>query len=98
MTNLKDLENKIQELEKRVKQLEENISSIVDVKEKEWMDALYNRARELVIKNHKASVIFLQKKLLIDYHRAERLLVKLRENGVLDRLSEVETKRIHTKK
>ena len=75
MTDIKALEKKIEDLDKRVIKLEV---------EKDWTDTLYEKARALVIKNDRASAIFLQRKLMIDYERAERLLEKLQSNGVVD--------------
>jgi DNA segregation ATPase FtsK/SpoIIIE-like protein len=74
MTDLKSLEKKVAQLEDRLNKLEED---------REYMDALYEKAKELVIKFNKSSVIFLQKKLIIDYVRASRLLDKLKANGVV---------------
>ena len=74
MTDTKKLEKKIYELETRIEKLES---------EKEWMDELYKKAKELVVKHNKTSVIFLQRKLMIDLERAAGLLDKLELNGVV---------------
>jgi DNA segregation ATPase FtsK/SpoIIIE-like protein len=74
MTDIKTLEQKINELEKRLQKLEN---------EKDWTDAIYDKAKELVLKHHKYSAIFLQRKLLIDYERATKILEKLRLDGVI---------------
>jgi len=74
MINIKILENKIRELEEKITILN---------KEKELMDTLYEKAKELVIKHNKASVVFLQKKLLIDSWRASRLINELRKKGIV---------------
>ena len=83
MTTMADLENKIESLEVRLKKLEEILLS-EDYKNKEaLMHALYTKARELVIKHNKATVMFLQLKLLIDFQRASELMKKLEEDGVV---------------
>jgi DNA segregation ATPase FtsK/SpoIIIE, S-DNA-T family len=74
MTDLKSLEKRIIEMDERLKKLENN---------KNWTDALYMKARELVVKYDKASVIFLQRKLLIDFERASGLLDELEKNGIV---------------
>ena len=74
MTDIKTLEKKVDELDTRLKKLEA---------EKDWTDTLYEKARALVVKNDRASAIFLQRKLMIDYERAERLLEKLQSDGVV---------------
>lgn len=81
MANIDDLENKIKELEERVKRLEDSLTSFN--KDREIMDALYNKAKELVLKHNKSSAIFLQRKLLIDYPRAVNLIERLRIEGVI---------------
>ena len=83
MVDLKTLEKKVNELEKRLKKLEAKIISGDDVNEGKYMDALYEKAKELVIKHNRATELFLQRKLLIDYQRATKLLEKLEENGVI---------------
>jgi DNA segregation ATPase FtsK/SpoIIIE-like protein len=75
MADLKTLEKKVNELEERVKKLEYDT---------DWMDALYQKARELVVKHHQSSPIFLQKKLLIDFERATRIIDELRSNSVVE--------------
>jgi DNA segregation ATPase FtsK/SpoIIIE-like protein len=74
MTDLKTLEKRIDDLEKRLEKVEYD---------KEWMEELYKKAKELVIKHNKSSVIFLQRKLMIDYERAKRLLEDLKAGGVV---------------
>jgi S-DNA-T family DNA segregation ATPase FtsK/SpoIIIE len=83
MINLKILEKRVNEIEERLKKVEEGMASPLYTDDKELMDALYKKARELVVKHHKASVIFLQRKLIIDYARAEKLLDELEMNGVI---------------
>ncbi len=46
-------------------------------------DDLYEDAREVVIKNRKASASFLQRKLKVGYARASRLIDMLEERGVV---------------
>lgn len=73
MTDLKALEERIRKLEERLDRIEDD---------KAWMDELYKKAKELVLKNNKASVIFLQRKLMIDFERAKKLLDELQKNGI----------------
>ena len=74
MTDFKLLEKRIDKLEKRVEKLEGN---------RDRTEALYEKARELVVKHNKAPVIFLQRKLMIDWERAENILDELQANGVI---------------
>lgn len=59
------------------------IGSPADSREKAYMAELYQTAKKLVGRHHKASAIFLQKKLLIDFARASRLLDRLEAEGVI---------------
>jgi DNA segregation ATPase FtsK/SpoIIIE-like protein len=83
MTTLKNLEERIQKLEDRLNKIEDRATSSLNSDDKELMEAFYNKAKELVLKYHKASPIFLQKKLFIDYVRASKIMDKLRADGVL---------------
>jgi len=74
MLDLKVLEKKIIELDERLKKIEDKDNR---------MDELYKKAEELVVKSNKASVIFLQRKLWIDFDRATELIEKLQTNGVV---------------
>jgi DNA segregation ATPase FtsK/SpoIIIE-like protein len=76
-----NLERKVAELEGRVRKLEEALSDALA--EKAAMDDLYRAAASLVIKQQKASVIFLQRHLLIDMDRAKKLLNQLESRGVI---------------
>ncbi len=89
MADLNVLEKRINELEKRLFRLEGD---------KEWMDGLYRKAEELVVKNNKASVIFLQRKLMIDLERAAGLLDKLESNGIIGPALGVEPRKVLAKK
>ncbi|HBC72756.1 MAG: Cell division FtsK/SpoIIIE [Candidatus Amesbacteria bacterium GW2011_GWB1_47_19] len=88
MADLKTLEKKVNELEQRLKRLETD---------KVWMDELYKKARELVVKHNRASAIFLQRKLLIDNIRAERILDELQTNGVIGPASGAEPRKVLVK-
>ena len=74
MTNQKALENKIKELEARIQALETD---------RDYMSALYNKAKEIITKTGPISIISLQKKLLIDFERAKKLMAMLHENVIL---------------
>jgi S-DNA-T family DNA segregation ATPase FtsK/SpoIIIE len=89
MTDLKILEKKINELENRIEKLEND---------NDWMDDLYHKAEELVVKNEKASAIFLQRKLMIDLERAARIIDKLETNGIVGPASGAEPRKILIKK
>ena len=74
MADLKTLENKVRELETRLKAIEAKVLA---------KDPLYNDARRLVVKHQKASVIFLQRYLIVGFERAARILAQLEEDGVV---------------
>ena len=74
MPTIQSLEKKIQELESRIRQLEES---------DEYSNSLYTLAKDLVAKHHQSSIIFLQKKLLIDHPRATQIHLRLEREGLL---------------
>jgi len=74
MADLKGLEKKIKELEERMNRLEAD---------GDWMEALYKQAKVLVIKHRKATTLFLQRKLIIDYARAKSLLDRMQREGIV---------------
>ena len=74
---------KVQKLEERIEKLEERLSCSSDTQDKELMDAIYKKAKELVERHGKVTAIFLQRKLLIDYPRARALLKQLQAEGVV---------------
>lgn len=62
----------------------ENASEdIIDHNEKENRSDLYNQAVNLVIKNKKCSVNYIQKNLNIGYNEASRLLEKMEQQGIV---------------
>jgi len=83
MTDTKTLEKKISALEERLKKVEDMIALSADAKDVVYMDALYTKAKELVVKYQKSSIWFLQRKLLIDFERAKRLREQLKTEGVI---------------
>ncbi len=83
MTTLPTIEKRLSDLEARMKKVENAVSSSSSSEDGELMAALYNKAKELVLKHRKSSPIFLQKKLLIDLPRAKKLLEKLREERIV---------------
>jgi DNA segregation ATPase FtsK/SpoIIIE-like protein len=78
--------------------VEDKIVSPAERYDKVLMEALYQKARDLVVKHNKASVIFLQRKLMIDLERASGLLDELQSNGVIGRGSGVELWKVLVKK
>lgn len=91
MIKTKSLESEINRLKARVKDLEEKlekaetiINSPENISDREFMEALYIKAKEIIAKNnYHASPIFLQKKLLIDFPRAKKMFNKLQSDGIL---------------
>lgn len=70
-------------LQKRIEELEKIVNDSAFVRDKEFMDALYEKAKELVRKYKKSSVIFLQTKLLIDFERAKNLVERLKRDKII---------------
>jgi len=81
MDGVDELKARIAELEEQVKDLEKQLEE--DGEEKAWVEALYTKAAELVTGQQVTSVIGLQKKLLIDLPRAEKLVRRLKAGGVI---------------
>lgn len=69
---------KLLDLEKRIEKLEST-----QVQQTYTDDELFNKAKELVIKNRKASTSYLQRSFSIGYARASRLTDELEEKGVI---------------
>ncbi len=80
MTDLSVLENKISQLEERIKILEQK-NAPKNKTDDEYMTALYQKAKEIVKKYNKHSIIFIQKKLIIDMQRAKEIYRMLEESG-----------------
>jgi DNA segregation ATPase FtsK/SpoIIIE-like protein len=80
MTDLNTLEKKIKVLEKHIQELEAELAYYKE--DRELMDALYEKAKVIVTREKKASVIFLQRKLIIDYPRAKRIFDRLKADGI----------------
>ncbi|HNP89544.1 MAG TPA: DNA translocase FtsK [Candidatus Woesebacteria bacterium] len=78
-----NLKEKIAALEKRVARPEKEAAGKIPDPEKEFEKQLYEKAKSIVIREKKASVIFLQRKLVIDYHRAEKILKLLESEGIV---------------
>lgn len=83
MTTLSHLEKKLEIIEDRLRKLERQLDETSNTPDQAWLDALYQQAKKLVLTNRKASVFFLQRKLLIDFKRAEEVLKKLEAQGVI---------------
>lgn len=81
--NLQDILNKLKELELRIGKIENILSKNNDDGEDKLMRALYEKAKALVIRHGKSTPTFLQKKLFIDYARAERIIRELKDNGIV---------------
>lgn len=74
MDDISLLVKRLDDLEARVKKLES---------ESEFDQAIYLKAQELVKKFNKSSPIFLQTKLLIDHVRAQKIIDKLKSDGLI---------------
>ena len=83
MTDIENLQKKIADLEDRLKVVEAKLSTSSSSNDSTLMDELYDKSRHIVIRYQKASAIFLQKKLLIDFPRAKLLIERLEKNGVI---------------
>ncbi|MFA5894244.1 MAG: DNA translocase FtsK [Candidatus Shapirobacteria bacterium] len=83
MTDIQNLQQKIANLEERLKVVEARLGATSSNQDSQLMDELYQKSRFLVVRYQKASAIFLQKKLLIDYPRASQLIIRLEEEGVI---------------
>lgn len=94
MANLNSLEKRLNALENRLKQLEAKLANPVPQDEQVWLNQLYQKAKDLVIKHQNASLIFLQRKLFIDYARATTILALLEKNGVIGPESLLEPRKI----
>lgn len=81
MSDKKSIEERLHALEERVKKLEEIATAMNE--EKQLMEEYYVIAKRVVVREQKASIIFLQRKLLIDFDRAKKLLGQLEENGII---------------
>lgn len=86
-----DLEQRVQALEKMQK-----ITAVAD--DHDLTEMLYEKGRELVVKHDKASPLFLQKKLLIDFQRANSILRRLESEGVVGPLMGVSPRQVLVKK
>lgn len=73
--------DKIKKLQKRIEELEKIVNNSTFVRDKEFMDALYEKAVNLVKKYSKSSAIFLQTKLMIDFERAKNLVERLKKDN-----------------
>jgi hypothetical protein len=84
MTEIQDLKNIIKELEDKVKSLEKKLASLEDPEEKVFMEAIYKKAKDLIKDHENPTAIFLQKKLLIDFPRARKILKMLKDNDLVE--------------
>jgi S-DNA-T family DNA segregation ATPase FtsK/SpoIIIE len=88
--NNEELIQKIKELEERIAKLEKE-DSYTD-------DELYEKARELIIKEQKASISYLQRMFRLGYSRACGLIYKLEQDGVIGKREGVKPRKILVKK
>jgi DNA segregation ATPase FtsK/SpoIIIE-like protein len=86
MTDIQNLQQKIANLEERLKVVEARLGATSSNSDSQLMDELYKKSRFLVVRYQKASAIFLQKKLLIDFPRASELISRLEKEGVISSL------------
>ncbi len=94
MTDLAKLELHVGELEARISKLENIVASMPSSEDAAWMGQLYTLAKDLVIKHRQASATFLQRKLLIDYPRAEKILIKLQADGIIGPVLDSEAREV----
>lgn len=80
---MQTIEARLAALEARVKKLEGEPTPTLNSSDRELMEELYKKAKDLVQKNQIASVGFLQKKLWVDYPRAKQILERLEAEGVV---------------
>jgi DNA segregation ATPase FtsK/SpoIIIE-like protein len=83
MMDLKDLERKYKELDKRLNKIENRLAPPIFPVDSNGRDELYKKAKALVVENDLASASFLQRKLLIGYARAARILDELQAGKVV---------------
>ncbi len=83
MTEVELLKKALKTLEKRVKTLEERLKPKSSVPWIDSDDELLPQARAVVIKSKNASASYIQRKLLIGYARAARILDTLESQGVI---------------
>ena len=98
MATAQTSEQQIKDLEERVKKLEDKVLSPAQAYDDEYMAQLYRKAKDLVVRNNKATVIFLQRRLIIDFTRAARLMDELENNGVIGPATGIEPRKILVKK
>lgn len=65
-----------------------------DEAEEKEEDILYETAKDIVVKNGKASASFLQRQLKIGYSRAARLIDMLEENGIISESNGAEPREV----
>lgn len=94
MTQLDAIKNQVEQLEARIAKLEDTLKQSLLTEDAVWMEQLYRHAKELVIKHHRASATFLQRKLMIDYERAGKLLAKLQDEGIIGPATESEPRQV----
>lgn len=70
-------------LQKRIEELEAIVNSSTFVRDKEFMDAMYEKAKELIKKYNKSSAVFLQTKLMVDFERAKNLVERLKMEKII---------------
>ncbi|MFA7301471.1 MAG: DNA translocase FtsK [Candidatus Shapirobacteria bacterium] len=76
----------IKALQKRIEELEKIVNSSAFIRDKEFMDAMYEKAVDLVKKYQKSSAIFLQTKLMIDFERAKNLVERLKKEEIIKKV------------
>jgi DNA segregation ATPase FtsK/SpoIIIE, S-DNA-T family len=76
-------DDKIQNLESRVRKIEIFLSAFRAYSQVTGADDLLQQANEIVVKHDKVSASLLQRRLVIGYARAARILDQLEELGVV---------------
>ncbi len=83
MADIRLLEKQLKDITKRVAKIEALLAPSVCGLDGNGRDELYEKAKAFVIKSENASASFLQRKLLIGYARAARILDELFVEGVI---------------
>jgi len=80
------IEKELAEINKTMKEILREIKNLngkINPVDTQTEEELYDKAKKLVIENQKASATFIQRKLLVGYARAARILDMLENKGII---------------